>query len=283
MLQTKLELLQIGLTAKDYRSLLAQTIRLRQAQNKIAYSFSALSHRAGFKSRSFISEVLAGKKNMSLVSLQKLCEALSLKSSIKQLTQLLLLKELASSEPNPALELKIQGLKKKIQSEYQRMAFQNQSDQSLKDNPFGFPELMYIYAALGEHHLGASIEEIVSKTGLSPDVCVRNLEFLQEHQFIERKERRYFANLSHLVLNQLGQSMDFKKIYLRSLCSLQKNADKNFNSTTDLFFHSAFSISQKNLPLLKNKLRELIIDFVDEHEDDDGIKIAKLTVGLYFN
>jgi uncharacterized protein (TIGR02147 family) len=283
LIDKRLCLLEIALEADNYRALISRAIEVSQRQYKSAYSYSALSQKAGFKSRSFIREVLDHKKNMSPVSLEKLCDILGYKSSVKQLALLLLQEELGPTSETLKIKLKITRLKKRIASDKQRYQFQKSFPVTNEFVFFGQPELMYVYSALGSQENGANLDEIANKTNLNQNLCLANLEILLKNDFIEKRHDRYFAVLNHLVLSKLGKSVDFKNIFLRSLKDLQKNAYRNFDSGDDLFFHSAFSVSADNLAALKEKLRQTVVDFIDDQMDDEGGQIIKLTVGLYSN
>lgn len=56
--------------AKDYRSFLKEYFEIKKGKNS-KYSFSVFSRFLGFTSRSFIQDVISGKKNISLESLDK--------------------------------------------------------------------------------------------------------------------------------------------------------------------------------------------------------------------
>ncbi|MEN0059706.1 MAG: hypothetical protein AAGB31_12780 [Bdellovibrio sp.] len=44
---------------------------------------------------------------------------------------------------------------------------------------------------------------------------------------------------------------------------------------------SAFSVSQKDLPKLKDELRSLLLKYVDTAENPDGNKVINLIASLY--
>jgi hypothetical protein len=48
-----------------------------------------------------------------------------------------------------------------------------------------------------------------------------------------------------------------------------------------LFFHTAFMVPRDRIPILKEKIREVILDTIDQQQVDDGESVVRVTLGYY--
>jgi uncharacterized protein (TIGR02147 family) len=269
---------------KDYRQFLSSRVQKQESDRGKKANFSLLTRKAGFTSRSYIKEVLEGKKNITQASLPKFIRAFDLKGSEARFFECLVALD------NPEIDI---GLKnpqdvhrefERVNEKLKRRSLQpSESVQKNLSSPWAFKirHVGEVYAALGTLEDGASLDEIQRRTELSPGKCQHVLNFLIENKAIVSKGNRFFVNNLALDIFGLGKDSHFRAQYLEAVSHLHKKGFENFDSREQFFFHSNFSVSRSQMPKLKEKLKELILEFIDESQADSGDKIAKLTLGFY--
>jgi hypothetical protein len=270
------------LKANNYRDFLECLIAERSGNKKP--NFSEMSRRAGFSSRSFIREVLDGKKSLTLSSVAKLKKALGLTGFLAQYFELLV----AFEEPAVNVSLwsdevileKLSTLKERLHKQSRSAAVKVSS--ATADSLFMNRVAPEVYASLGTLENGASLAEIQSRSGLPTPTIESVLHSFLKWDVIETRGGRFYLKDPDLDIFNLGNGLNFQSTYLESITKLQRKARAGLNSQSDLFLHTAFSVSQNRAQVLKQRLRDTVIQFLNEEQCDDGEKIAKLTLGLYF-
>ena len=269
------------LQAKDYREFIQIWINSKK-NSKI--NFSALTRKAGFSSRSFIKEVLEGKRNLTNKSFPKFVRAFDLKGREAKFFECLVALESPGVDFGYKNKEQILAEMKRIKEIWNRKLRSANEPQSANTNVRWAFKIRYmgdIYAALGDFETGASIDEIKSRTGLPENLCLEVIDYLIQNQAILKKNERYYAQTINLDIFDLGNDESFKILYQEALMQLQRKAKTSLKSDREFFFHSAFSVRQSKLPEFKLRLKELALEFIDEAQEDNGDKVAKLTLGLH--
>ena len=272
--------LTAALESVDYRTFMVKAFAagIREGAK---FNFAALSRKAGFSSRGFISEIIDGRRRLTAASYPKILKALALPKGLKTYFELLVARE--EEELNP------KGFERKeidARLEQQRAQFRSRlaaQEETLKaaDVLSRGRHMLDCFAALGSPETGATLEEVVSKTGLAADTCARVLaHFAQQTVAVERGGRYYSSN-PHLIFSGLGDRHGAKSCYLETLGELKRKADADFKARDRAFIQSVFSVDRHKLPELKARLSEVIDEFVQESVNDDGDCVSKLLVGLY--
>jgi uncharacterized protein (TIGR02147 family) len=271
------------LKTNDYREFLHQWIYCQDAKGK-KINFSALSRKAGLSSRSFIKEVLEGKKSLTNVSLPKFIRAFDLKGDEAKYFQYLV----ASQEPTIDLGFKspaeVTVKLQKIREKWLRKSnplLEQENKNALARWAFKIHHVGEVYAALGNSKSGASLADVKLRTELSEQICQEVLNFLLDNGAAALQKNRYFARRMSFDIFNLGSDESFKSQYQGALLQLQRKSRASFKSAEEFYFHSAFSVKKAKLPEFKERLKELVTEFLDEAQDDNGDKIGKLTLGLH--
>lgn len=267
------------LAAKDYRGLLKCLVA--EAEN--GTNFSDLSRRAGFSSRSYIKEVMSGKKRLTATSLAKFKRAFRLSGSLAMYFETLV----ALEEPS----VNIAGLSKEVlltRLEKIRLGLRRQKNaehsnkKNLKtDKIFQNRYVPIVYASLGPIERGASVPEIQSRCGLGLEIIQPILDHFKQQGLIENKEDRFFVKDSELDIFGLGNDINFLNVYREVISNLKQKVQKGINSKNELFMYSAFTVKSDRLPDLKEKLKAVLLEFLDQEQIDDGDKVAQLTLGFH--
>lgn len=263
--------------SENYRDFLTKAFQLIK-EKEGRFSYAELSRRAGFSARSYPRAVVLGEKRISARSLPKFIKALGLRGDARVYFNLLVMKEesdlnhdkLSSTE----IERKISRIKNRI---HQRSLGKDNSELQVL---FKYQNWLPVYSALGTPETGASLEDVVSRTRLSQEVCFRVLESMQTHQVVKKRDSRYYVQSPVMIFSGLGKNEFFRQTYHRALQSIQQNAETDFSLNDRLFFNSVFSVQEKKLPQLKKELRDVLLRFVDATEDAEGDRVAQLTVGF---
>lgn len=138
-----------------------------------------------------------------------------------------------------------------------------------------------IFAALGTNDKGATIDEIVARTGYTKLEIEHELEQMIQCRITMQDGPQFRPLVSHLEL--AGLHNDFFANYLRFNL---KRADQivgspQLKSNQNLFVTSAVSINRRNLPKIKEALRAHINAFLEQIEEPEGDYIASTTVAFF--
>lgn len=267
------------LKQNNYRSFLEELIRELSKEKTI--NFSALSRQAGFSSRSYIKEVIAGKKRLTLSSTAKVKQALGMNTLLGNYFEALVALEEEDVDVQQlsldSRKVRAEKLRTKLLDRLQSEALANSQGDKIFLNRYA-PD---VYAALGTVEAGASLEEITQRCGLSEAEVLKVLQHFLELQVVDQKRRRYFAVQCNLDIFGQGNNLNFQTVYIQGLHKLNEEARRKFENPQSLFLHSAFSISKNKLPELRERLRKVVLEVLDEQQIDSGDHVAKVTLGLY--
>jgi hypothetical protein len=182
-------------------------------ENKSGLSYALLTRRAGFASRSYVRDVMTGKRRLTMEALPRFVKAMELKGEYRRFFSLLV-----QSSPNrfgragdPKVQDKIARLKNRVRSDTESGRFPSHA-QSL----YLGKNRLEIYAALGTPSEGATLDEISQRTGLAKEICAKTLSQMcgDGAVFSDQLETRFFAKKPHLVLPKIGDQEVFKTSYI---------------------------------------------------------------------
>ncbi|MES2802457.1 MAG: helix-turn-helix transcriptional regulator [Bdellovibrionota bacterium] len=259
------------LEQKDARAFLKKALVIHFSQ-KQKINISQFSKKAGFNSRSFLSEYFSGRKNLSLQSFLQIKAALKLPKDYENIFSCLV----AIDQPEIASGFRYHS--RNQLADLKKLLLKKESVIGLIPKPQGIiakRKLYRIFAALGCTDFGASLNEIAARTGMKHEEIQYGLNLLSEHNLVFFDRSRFFPK-THQV--------DFLKLASPELASLTREVCKEISSEaenlssskSDLLMYSAFSIDSQNLLQFKEKLRAAVFSVMDEYQSDKGDKVQQL-------
>ncbi|MEK7355060.1 MAG: hypothetical protein AAB250_01325, partial [Bdellovibrionota bacterium] len=243
------KLSEAALSCNDYRSFLAAALDvLSSTQKRGKFSQAAFARKAGFKSRGFTKEVIAGRKRITSQSFPKFSKALQLPRLVATVFKLLVLHD----EPDFNAEgLSTERIEKLLVEARERLraelAVADRGDE-VSQMVHGHRHVLAVYAVLGNRERGASFDDIVRRTGLQSALCRRVLDQLLSQNLAEAKGDRYVSLNAHLVFQGLGGDHPAKTAYLETVNDLRQVAAIGFSDPEKVFVQSYFSVDPKRLP-----------------------------------
>ncbi len=262
------------LAATDYRGFLLAFYESNKKNNP-QFSYSYLAKKCSFSSKSFLKEVIDGKKNLTYESCAKILNGLSLPQNWKNYLESLIELEIASAESEKIL------IKKNLALLRQKL--QQKKPVELKQNAglyFKDKKWPYVYAALGNTQDGATLDQIRKRTRFSEMEIQRTLDFLLANNLVVKKEMRYLPLENTNFFAELGQSPFFQNFFLQSILNTGDRAQKKFDSKQDLFFSMSFSVNSQKMAQFKTELAELLDRYTQSTEDPEGDRVAELVCGF---
>ncbi len=269
-----------ALTSQNYTSFLLSILRAGQ-KTPPRGSIADLARRSGL-SRSFLTEIFSGKKNLTPTTLAKISSGLRLQGDAKRLFEVLSAlssREVRSAFPgdsDEALHVRLEQLR-------QRLRRQMSSTTRLKPRS-GAPlssEIFVVYAALGALDRGVSSLDIVAKTGLPKKVVLQVLADMEHAGWVARSDGKYFAIEKSIDLSDLGSDLGFVRAFSEASAQLAKGTKEISEDPNNLIFFSGMPVNPKRLSEMKAKLRSMLLEVMDEFQDDDGSQIKKITLGMF--
>ena len=257
--------LSVLLEAKTAREFLKKALEVHYFRSG-KVNISEFSRKAGFASRSFLTEYLSGKKNLSRESLAQLKKTLKLPRPYAQLFNLLVSldqPELASKHSEDTAS-ELESLKKNIVSNAAVIANIKNPEKIL-----GKRVLFQIFAGLGSESSGADISDIITRTGLPLDTIREGLQTLLENNVINFREQRFYANSAQVDFLQVA-TPELSHLTKEVCSEIRAQTDAIVNSKNDFVFYTALSLQSQELPIFKEKLREAIYSVLDQFQNDTG-------------
>ena len=252
------ELTEALLKAAGYREFIA--IALGPVANGRRANFAAFARRAGFTSRSFPRDVVAGTRRITATSLPRLStagsgrprayfEALVAREEPEAMTS-------PGGPPEPArLEAKLERLRARLRARpsppRRPRAFSRRTGSAWRSTPRSER------ARKGEPR-GDRRPDARDGSG-----CRAALEEMERQGLVRADEPsgRFHPTESQLVLREMGGSNPVREYYLESLEQVRRQAREDFGSESRLFLNSVFSVDSRRAPELKRQLRELLEKF----------------------
>jgi len=234
-------------------------------------NYASVARKAGFRSRSTVRDFLVGRRTLSVAGLSSLAKALGFNPFQRKV--FLALSHDSSSNGSALLELQ----KRKTKLRQSERISRSETASSIFEN-VRFPVL---YAALGSFERGSDVHEIQSRTGYSRTVLSALLDDLIRIGLARYDARsdRYFAVQAHLDYRRQHQ-LGFR-LYYQSLMSKLSRASEKKEDATDSLFHGAnFSVCSGSLPEKLERLREMLVEWIQSSEDEEGDIIVNLAVGV---
>lgn len=235
-------------------------------------NISSFSRAAGFTSRSFISEYLVGRKNLSLESLRKIKSALKLSRDYAYFFSLLVIVE----QPELSKEKQEDNLKELNEL---REKLRNKEDSISKivspKKIIGKRNLFKVFAGLGSENEGASLKEIVQRTNLNLDIVKESLDTLLRYNAIYFHDHRFFACSSQVDFMKM-EGPELAHLTKEVCTEIRAQTDSLLKSENNLVFYSAFSVQSQQLPIFKEKLREAVLSVLDQFQNDNGDSVQQV-------
>ncbi|WP_413612977.1 hypothetical protein [Bdellovibrio sp. HCB-110] len=262
------------LEMQDARAFLKRALEVRY-RKKGKINLADFSRRAGFSSRSFLSEYLAGKKGLSRESVGQLKTALKLPKPYLDLFSLLVGKD----QPELlARRLSVEDIEKQMGSIKVSVARQTEAMSQIKDPSrlISKPTLFRVFAALGTEEEGASLSEIATRASMSPENVIESLQFLMNEGAITTQNGRYYVRSHQIDFLKMSDSSSLADL-TRTLCSqIRADANEIAADSKNYIFYTAFSLQSHQLPEFKEKLREAIFGVLDQYQDDKGDSVHEV-------
>lgn len=277
-MQTKLtpEMIHQLSEASNYKEFLSIFIKAKSNESR-RYTYADLARSSGFSSRSFIREVIIGKKTLTPSSLQKIVRGLNLS---KELTQLFIYLVELEIEECRAAQTSLEAIKGKLRNLRSRLSQKERTVLKNADSPFSIQGLPQVFAALGTPEQGATINQIMKRTEFDMEKIHVLLENLQLQGLVTKQGMKYFSQFSHPSLQHLGEKSHFLKFIEGNLKQALEHLEHDYSLPHCLLFSSCLTIKLKDQERLKEELRSLLLKYVDESDVPDGEKVITLTCSL---
>lgn len=267
------------LTALNYREFLAAALKTA-AKGQRPMSYAEFSRRAGFASRSYPADVLKGNRRITPATLPQFAKGLRLKGLWKEYFALLVAQEEADVNidrlSSSVIQQKLERLRERISTA--------DATRAASATPAKFYERrgwLEVYAALGKVDRGATLSEIETRTGFSNEKCQKILSAMAMAGVVQPQSERFLPCSRHVIFAQLGGETFFQQHFLDLLRDMESAArSEGFQSKENLFFTSVFSVRKKRVLELRERLRDLLLEFADTSEEAEGDGIAKICLGF---
>ncbi len=267
------------LETQSYREFMRVLIQNESKKRNKNFNQSGFARKAGISSRSFLSEVLNGKKHLTNFSLPRVVKAFGISGHLARYFELMVSLE----EPKvnylrlskEQTHVKLETLKEKIRSRVLSYDVQSKAI-----NVYSNYEVLRVYCSLGEKRSGREISEISKISKVSKDVCELVVEKLCKMGVANKVGSRFENTERHLMFSDLGSSESFKEIWLNTHREVSEKALKSFDDPSSYFFASVYSTSVRRFPELKKKLHEVMLDFCSSEQDDNGENLIAISLGM---
>jgi uncharacterized protein (TIGR02147 family) len=257
-------------------------------------SYAEVARRSGFSSRSYPRDVTENRRRLTAKSLPILTRGLRLSAELNRVFQLLYF----SAYPEENAEgLSAAALQTRLEKTRQQAARKLKSPTRKKLAPpslLVFQEtevealaagLSDVVAALGEHTEGATLDSIQKRTGLRKTFLAEKLDLLVRHGIIEYRgdSRRYLSRAEHVDWTGQTGSRLAKAAFQSSVSRLAYVAQNHFARPDTMLLSSALSVAKKDIPRLKQELREVMMKFVDRslESETEQDTVVQVITGLF--
>lgn len=236
------------------------------------------SRRAGFSSRSYVSELLRGQKGLSRDALRRIQAALKLPKYYTEILEYLAFVENPEVNieriPESELKARIKRVRRKIQLKC--------AADSVEPKPIVSPMLIgqinfyKVYASLGSVEEGALFSEIQQRCGLSESTLVEILNLMRSSGVARLTGLRYVAILDSLDKFGLSLESGLSSLLLEVSSSLRARRAKIINSPRDRVVFTSFSMQSNQVAAFRARLNKAIFEVIDEFQDDAGDSIRQV-------
>lgn len=260
--------------SSDYRTFLKAYL------DEHSLSLSDLARTAGF-GRGFPSDVISGRRRLTLKSARAFEKALKLPSAGKRLFRLLV----AQAEPDlhpdvepQTLTSKISELRKKPWNRPMRELPMRQVPKS--GHALSNTRSVTVFAAAGDPEQGASFDEIATRTRLTKRDLLVALEELKNAGLLTHRDERYFPTDLHLFLKTTDSKDPFIALFREASTIAADRVSESIGSLDEFFFTSSFCIDESRMPEFKATLRKTLLTFVNDSIKADGDQVARIVVAF---
>ena len=239
-----------------------------------------LSRRAGFTSRSYLTELLNGKKGLSRDSLLRLKSSIKLPKPWPQFFEFLAWQSDPKLRPAHQTDLSVAETIKQLRYELKNRSIDSREKNSAA-NCIKSPQLFQVYAALGPPTVGATVLEIAARTKLAPRQITKYLNKLINAEAAVQRGDLFFAPISQADNLTIKNDLDLSEMVKLVTHDIHKNRDQILKEPHSLTIYSAFSVHRENLPQLKDKLQAAIFAVLDQFQDDQGDLVQQVFISLH--
>lgn len=264
------------LACNDFNSSLKAALSLHYLKRgKI--NLADFSRRAGFSSRSYMSEVLAGKKGLSRDALTRIRGALKLPKPFLDMLEIRAYEDYRELAPAGSPSSSKSSASKRDHAATLLRALPTHIAAPHMDSKYVRSSLLYrVYAGLGSLALGASLSEIAERTRLSELSVQSCLQKMQDAQIVEERSGRFFVQSSQLDLFGLNSRDGLSELVSDVCRDLRNDRDRIIDDPANTVFYTAYSTDAVRLPELKKRLKAAIFEVLDEFQVDDGDCVRQL-------
>lgn len=264
-------------SSRDFGSFLEALLKIHfPTKGKI--NRADFSRRAGFRSRSYLSELLKGKKGLSREALTAIQKQLRVPREHKRLLRLLAYRTNPRLAPKPFtiadLENEILKLRKHIRKTTSVKPGTPNTDVLQ-------PEVFQVYAALGTEERGKSFYDMQQATRLSGESLKKILAVLEKNGAAESLEGHYRPVTHTVDFLNIKEKQQFSHLIGRVCADISRERLRLVTDDSNYLFYTALSIRSSRVRALKERLREVIFEVLDEYQDDEGDRVEQLFVALY--
>lgn len=267
------------LACRDFNASFREALHLHyHKRGKI--NLADFSRRAGFASRSYLSELLTGKKGLSRDALVRIRSALKLPKPFLTMLEIHAFQEHSDWRPaNWSAKTTADRLEQTV-SQLKALPFKAPSPKM--DASYVRNAILYrVYAGLGSLEAGASLAEIVGRTGLSPATVQSCLNKMTAFQIVSERSGRFFVQSSQLDLFGLDSRDGLSELVSEVCRDVRSDRDKIIDDAANTIFYTAFSTDEARLPALKKRLNAAIFEVLDEFQVDDGDCVRQMFFVAY--
>ncbi len=218
------------LLSKDYRKFLK--ILIESSANTRGEQ-AKLSRKAGFSSRSYLSELLAGKKGLSRDSASRLKNGLQLSKFWGNYFDCLVWLEHPELCPRNITLEQIKSKITQLRSDIKNLSENNKIEKTVAEH-LHRPQVFQVYAALGSETKGASLKEIGERTGLQNPLIEKTLEQLLKSQAVRQLKDRYYAEVSKADALNFSKRNELSELIRLITLDLQKKRESIVASPSSL-------------------------------------------------
>jgi uncharacterized protein (TIGR02147 family) len=270
----------VSVQPNNYRSFIRTIMNDGVRGRKI--SLQELADRAQLSSKGFVSDLLGGKKRISAKTLPRIVSALRLTGARRRLFECLVYLEEQDLRP-PTLRAdelpnKIQFYRRQLAGKRQVIPDHNKIERAGRTNSY---HSYLVYAALGSGGEAFSALQLSAKAELTVPETKAALNILIDSELVDAEDSKYRARTGDVDFTGLEHYAAFTQVFASALKELHARGREMSKFPKVLFLFTAFSLSQEREKEFRERLRALVLDFVDAEQVDDGEKVKKLIVGLF--
>ncbi len=264
---------------RNFREFLATALKIQYAK-KGKVNLSHFSKISGFSSRSYLSEVLNGKKGLSRDTLVKIKRGIKLPRLYKKLFENLVFLEDKTLRPTRATKANIQSQIKNILQEISNESTIQKIPN--KKNIVGKVETFRVFASLGSSAKGADLSTIKRRSKLDEKTVLKALSLLKNEGLIKNDDNRFYCINTKVDFLNLDTDQGIKDLTEEVCRDILCKADSLFADKKNISFFTSFSIARSDRDIAQKEIQEAIFDILDKYQADDGDDVQNLFF-VYYN